>query len=82
MRKFIQFIKSLKDPCKLCLVRASCYQGVDCPKWSVHVRARRTLRDWWESTAAITLLIFAVFGIISTFVLIILGSIKFYELIF
>lgn len=82
MRKLIKFLKSLKDPCKLCLVKASCYQGTKCPPYEDHIRAKRSLKEWVENTAVITILVLAVFGIIFVFVLIILGAIRFHEIIF
>ena len=81
-KTLFNFIKSLKDPCKLCLVLPSCVRGVDCPKYLNHVKAKRDLKNFIEKAAAITLLIFAFFGFIFIGVLIGLGSIKFYELLF
>lgn len=80
--RLIEFFKSLKDPCKLCLVKASCYKEMECPLYKNYIRAKRTLKSWLERVATITLLVLAVFGVICVFVLIILGSIKFYELLF
>jgi hypothetical protein len=82
MKKVICFLKSLKDPCKLCLVKAACYQGQDCPSWINHGKAKRDLKRFAENAGAISLVIFAMFGVIFVFVLIFLGAISFHEIIF
>ena len=82
LKLMIKFLKSLKDPCKLCLVKAACYQENQCPLYDDHIRAKRDFKSWFENVLAISLIVLASFGIIFVFVLIILGVIKFHELMF
>ena len=82
LKLMIKFLKSLKDPCKLCLVKAACNRGNHCPDWELHIKAKRDMKGMTEKTLAFTLIILAFFGLIFVFVLIILGAIKFHELIF
>ena len=81
MRRLIKFLKSLKDPCKLCLVKAICYKGTECLPYNNHIRAKNTIRYMIENVISV-LLVFGMIEFIFICVLIILGLFQLYNLIF